>query len=122
MLCAFAEGDSVLFGAPQLSHKESNRIESTAELVRQMGRSVTLRDDGMIVHGRDRKLGIPSITIDFDTCEDHRLAFAAAVAREAGAPINILYPEVVSKSFPEFWDLLNSSRSSSETRAQGRHS
>jgi 5-enolpyruvylshikimate-3-phosphate synthase len=30
---------------------------------------------------------------------------AAAVAKIAGAPLQISHPEVVNKSFPEFWEI-----------------
>ena len=42
---------------------------------------------------------------DFDTDHDHRLAMAAGVLKKCGIPINIIHPEVVSKSFPGYWEL-----------------
>ncbi|MBI4126522.1 MAG: 3-phosphoshikimate 1-carboxyvinyltransferase [Deltaproteobacteria bacterium] len=105
VLAALADGESLLHGAPQLVYKESNRIEKVSELIRLMGREVTLRDDGLVIHGciTNRKL----LPIGFDPADDHRLAFAAAVARRAGCPITLTHPEVVNKSFPEFWDIAN---------------
>ena len=104
VLCALAEGRSVLHGAPHLAHKESSRIESTATLLRGLGCEFTLRDDGIEIQG-----GAPLATapFDFDPNHDHRLAMAAAVARVAGANVRILHPDVVDKSFPEFWELLD---------------
>ena len=43
----------------------------------------------------------------FDPAQDHRMAMAAALLNLAGANLKILTPEVVDKSFPEFWDLFS---------------
>jgi 5-enolpyruvylshikimate-3-phosphate synthase len=50
-LCALAEGDSELYGAPQLVHKESDRIARTAVLLRVTGRTLTPLEDGLRVGG-----------------------------------------------------------------------
>lgn len=107
VLCALADGESHLHGAPHLAHKESNRIEKSAELVRRMGRRVETNSEGMIIHGSN-EYNFPW-KAKFDTDQDHRLAMAAAVAQAVGAKIEILNPEVVNKSFPEFWDIYQSS-------------
>lgn len=103
-LCALAEGDSELFGAPHLVHKESDRLHHLARWIEELGRSVEVRPDGLRIHGPALRPGDEPAVLD---CEnDHRLAFAAAVFRAAGFPIEIRNPEVVSKSFPEFWRIL----------------
>ncbi len=109
VLCAFAEGRSNLFGAKHLIHKESDRIKCIAELVRALGREVELRADGLVIHGR----GLHEVSRDpweFDPQEDHRLAMAAAVAQVAGSGVRVLHPEVVNKSFPEFWQIFRGGR------------
>jgi len=105
VLCAFAEGTSHLYGAPHLAYKESSRIEKTAELLRGLGREIEVRRDGMIIHGH-RVANVRGASWDFDPSDDHRLAMAAAVARQAGEPVRVLHPEVVAKSFPEFWPIV----------------
>lgn len=102
-LCAFANSPSKLFGAPQLIHKESNRIEKTAELLNKIGVQVEKKEDGMIIFPPTHR----SIkAFSYDTDHDHRLAFAAALVKSQGFPITIEHPEVVSKSFPEFWEIV----------------
>lgn len=104
VVCAFAEGTSVLYGAPQLRHKESDRIRSTANLLRAMGVAVVERDDGLEIEGR------PSLkpkAFAFDPDKDHRLAFAAGILNRVGWNIRISDADVVRKSFPEFWSLTN---------------
>jgi len=98
-LCALAEGESELYGAPQLVHKESDRIGKIVELLKVTGRTVTVMEDGVRVSG-DKKIGA---AITYDPDQDHRLAMAAAVLKLAGLPVEILHPEVVNKSFSGFW-------------------
>jgi len=128
VVCAFAEGRSRLHGAPHLAHKESNRIEKSAELIRIMGRESHAIEGGLEIEGRaptDRDdasresihvsvpvsapvsipVGVPVNAPVYDTDHDHRLAMAAAVARAGGVAIRILHPVVVTKSFPEFFDI-----------------
>ena len=107
VLCALAEGESRLHGAPQLAYKESNRIEKSAEIVRRMGRKVETSTDGMIIYGSSAYNFPWRAKIDPD--QDHRIAMACAVAKAVGAKIEITDPSVVSKSFPEFWEVYESS-------------
>ena len=103
-LCALAEGESDLFGAPHLVHKESNRLARLASLIEELGRTVVTRDDGIRITGP--ALQSNGETVVFDCDHDHRLAFAAAVFKAAGFPVVIKNGEVVTKSFPEFWRIL----------------
>ena len=103
VLCAFVEGKSVLFGAPHLKSKESDRIAKTAELIRLCGRKVEEREDGLVIYGSQKKIKMARST--FDPAEDHRLVMAAAMANAGGADIHILNPLVVNKSFPEFLEI-----------------
>jgi 3-phosphoshikimate 1-carboxyvinyltransferase len=47
----------------------------------------------------------PNRSIKVSPDQDHRLAMAAAVLRLSGAPLEILNPECVKKSFPNFWEV-----------------
>lgn len=102
VLCALADGDSILHGAPQLVVKESNRIESTAYLLDHMGRNYKKRPDGIEIQGSPL---IPRMSTEkLSSFKDHRVAMAIAVAMVAGFPFQVEEPSVVQKSFPEFWD------------------
>ncbi len=124
VLCALANGRSRLFGAPHLAHKESNRIIKSAELVEMVGGVARVIAGGLEIDGSMQKRSLSGETSprassqsnednifslinkkSFSTDHDHRLAMAAAVACAAGAPIEILEPQVVNKSFPEFWNI-----------------
>ena len=106
VLCSLAKSPSRLFGAKHLIHKESNRLRETAALLTCVGARFDLHDDGMTIHG-----GLIPIPLKdahpFDPAQDHRMAMAAALLNLAGANLKILTPEVVDKSFPEFWDLFS---------------
>jgi 3-phosphoshikimate 1-carboxyvinyltransferase len=103
MLCSLAHGRSHLYGAPHLVHKESNRINKTAELLDMVGSQYELKADGVVIHGTGGT--IRDDNFRFETDEDHRLAFAAEVLRKAGLNIEIVGKEVVTKSFPDFWEI-----------------
>lgn len=101
VLCSFSEGKSVLHGAPQLAYKESDRIAKTAELLKKSGVQCKTRHDGIEIQGRGT--AVSKTIFSFDPDQDHRLAMAAALLKYFGQPIQIKNPQVVKKSFPEFW-------------------
>ena len=102
VLCSVAEGKSKLYDAPHLGYKESDRLNKTAELLTKMGKKFEIIKGGMIIDGNPNH----SLTqFTYDTDEDHRLAFAAGLAKRIGYDIDVIHPQVVSKSFPEFWDI-----------------
>jgi len=103
VLCALADGVSVLSGAPHLTHKESNRILKVMDLIQLMGREVEERADGLLIHGNSTPFSAEKKMYNPDG--DHRLAMAAAVAMQAGLNLELKTPEVVNKSFPEFWEI-----------------
>jgi 3-phosphoshikimate 1-carboxyvinyltransferase len=106
VLCSLANGRSRLYGAPHLAHKESDRIGKIGELIKCMGRKVRVLPDGLEIDGQATSV-FPG-QFKFSTDHDHRLAMAAAVAKAAGAEIEIQEPKVVDKSFPGFWQAIES--------------
>jgi 3-phosphoshikimate 1-carboxyvinyltransferase len=104
VLCATAEGTSKLYGAPHLKFKESNRIEKTAQLLQIVGFDFEVHKDGMSIFGASPKFATGRAV--FDPENDHRMAMAAAVLRLYGFDLEIQNPEVVDKSFPEFWNCI----------------
>jgi len=104
VLCALAKGESDLYGAPHLIHKESDRLNQIASLLNLLGRDVRVKEDGLSIQGE--RIVPPGPGVTLDCAGDHRLAFAAAVLQAAGFTIEILHPEAVTKSFPEFWSIV----------------
>lgn len=113
VLCAFADGVSVLHGVPQLRHKESDRIKKTRELLSLIGTKTEVLPDGLRIYGQtfeevkknnsEKIKQDINLSLSFDPDHDHRMAMAAALLKLRGYNITIQHPEVVNKSYPSFW-------------------
>ncbi|MEZ4460631.1 MAG: hypothetical protein R3E66_13065 [bacterium] len=95
--CALREGITRIEGGTTLKHKESDRVEDLARLLRANGVRVDTDKTSISIEGGAMA---PNIA---DPADDHRLAFAALVLSVAG-PLTLLNPWVVAKSYPEFFD------------------
>jgi 3-phosphoshikimate 1-carboxyvinyltransferase len=101
ILASFAKTESRFYGARQLVHKESNRIEKTAELLQLAGLGFEPLKDGMIIKPI---LNSPSSSpFTFDPENDHRMAMAAGLLKLKEFEIDILNANVVKKSYPDFY-------------------
>ena len=98
VVASVAEGRSVFYGAARLRLKESDRLESTAEMLKALGASVKVNTDGLEITGA----ALHSGTVD--ACNDHRIAMSAAVASAVAGDVIINGAEAVNKSYPGFWD------------------
>jgi len=107
VLAARAQGTSRITGAAELRAKESDRIESTASMLRQLGVSVETRADGMLIEGSGGRPFEGGVQVQ--AAGDHRIAMSAAVAAlVARSPIEILGSDAVHTSFPDFFQQLES--------------
>lgn len=96
---AAADGETIVSGAAELRHKESDRIGTMVSGLRALGIEAEERPDGArIVGGRLRGGTI-------DSHGDHRIAmsFAMAASRAEG-PVTILDTANVATSYPGFVD------------------
>ena len=85
-------------GIRRLRTKESDRIAATSAMLRALGINTTTTDDSLTVAPGQ----ITSGTVN--SCGDHRIAFAAALAATAATgPITIKGAEAVDKSWPGFF-------------------
>lgn len=107
VLCAVAPGDSHLFGATQLIHKESNRITKTYELLNRCGFQCEIQNDGLKIHGMPDAKYYAKDLIHFNPDGDHRMAFAATLLKLKGFPVLITDPDVINKSYPQFYQHLD---------------
>lgn len=107
MICAKAQGESYLGNAPQLVHKESNRIQKVSDLLTGVGIRHEILSDGMKIFGEGKSFADKSF--DFDPDNDHRMVMAASVLNVLGAKVHILTPEVINKSYPDFLEVVRSS-------------
>lgn len=100
VLCACAQGRSVISGLGTLRYKETDRIAALEYELVKVGINAIGKRDSLLVHG-----GQPSAAI-IDTYNDHRMAMSFAVLGARIAGIKLRNPEVVNKSFPGFWEIL----------------
>ena len=94
---ACARGRTVLRGAGELRHKESDRIAVMAAGLTALGIAVETYADGIAIEGGQLQGGT------VDAHGDHRIAMAFAIAAlRAHGPITILNAEAIATSFPGF--------------------
>jgi 3-phosphoshikimate 1-carboxyvinyltransferase len=75
LLGCFADGTTVVSGAGELRHKESDRIASVVDGLRVVGAEIEAKEDGFVVKGAGGLRGGA-----LDARGDHRLAMLGAVA------------------------------------------
>jgi 3-phosphoshikimate 1-carboxyvinyltransferase len=109
LLAVHAHGDSVLRDAAELRAKETDRIEAVVDGLRPLGAHIRATPDGFTVRG------VPSRIRGGGTVDargDHRIAILGAIAglvsREG---VEVRGAETAAVSFPGFYDLLDSLRS-----------
>jgi 3-phosphoshikimate 1-carboxyvinyltransferase len=99
VVCAFARGTSRLGGLGTLRGKETDRIAALQSELAKLGVITRAGADWLEVDGNPD--ANPGAVIS--THDDHRMAMSFAVAG-LRVPLTIENPEVVSKSFPAFWE------------------
>lgn len=103
---AAAEGPTIFVHAERLRLKESDRIATTAAMLRGLGADVEERTDGLMVMGcgSGDAARPPFPGGRASSAGDHRIAMAAAVAAlVAAGPVVLEGPGAVAKSYPRFW-------------------
>jgi 3-phosphoshikimate 1-carboxyvinyltransferase len=100
---AMAEGTTVVRGASELRHKESDRISATVENLRAMGARIEEKPDGFIIEGTGRLKGA-----GIRTRGDHRIAMAFAVAGLVAEGETALDDvRCIDISYPGFMDIVD---------------
>lgn len=98
VLAACAEGETRVINAARLRLKESDRLESSANMLRALGAEVQELPDGLIITGGALHGS------EVDSCRDHRIAMSAAVAAcAAEGSVSVTDENCVEKSYPCFW-------------------
>lgn len=88
-------------GLASLKIKETDRIEALKRELRKLGVLLTDRHDSELIWDGER---CDPTMEPIDTYQDHRMAMAFAPAALTLGPVTINHPEVVSKSYPHYWD------------------
>jgi 3-phosphoshikimate 1-carboxyvinyltransferase len=99
LLGAFGDGETVVRGAAELRHKESDRIAGVVEGLRALGADIEETEDGLAVRGD----GGPLRGGTLDSRGDHRLAMLGAVAGLASEDgVEVVGMESAAVSYPDF--------------------
>ena len=98
LLASFADGDTVVTGAAELRHKESDRIAAVVDGLASLGAEIEALEDGFAVHGTG---GLRGGTLD--SGGDHRMAMLGAVAGLASSEgVAVQGMEAAAVSYPGF--------------------
>lgn len=100
VLASFGKKTSTIYNAERLKIKESNRLETTAELINNLGGDVKITDDGLIIRPTNNMHGGT-----IESFGDHRIVMAGAVMATAlKEELIINGAEAVTKSYPDFFE------------------
>ncbi|MDE5875506.1 MAG: 3-phosphoshikimate 1-carboxyvinyltransferase [Muribaculaceae bacterium] len=102
-----------LTGVRNLRIKESDRLEALRREMLKLGYHLDVEEDAIEWTGG--AYGVESR--DIETYDDHRIAMAFAILALRGGRFRIHHPEVVEKSFEDFWNQLK--RLGVECRREG---
>lgn len=91
---------SVLKNAKRLRLKESDRIQSTYDMLKSFGVHCEIDGDNLVIYKSEMK---PAVV---NSCDDHRIVMAAAIASVITKEVEIKDWQAVSKSYPSFFDEL----------------
>ena len=106
ILAACCRGESYIKGVHRLFNKESNRAESIGEMLENFDVPYSMEDDSFCITGVRKLQG----TV-INGHNDHRIVMAAAIgALRASGPVDITGAEAVNKSYPGFFEDLDSVR------------
>ena len=98
LMGCFAEGETVVRGAEELRHKESDRISTVVDGLRGLGADIEATDDGFVVRGTGSLRGGT-----IHSHGDHRLAMLGAVAGLASENgVEVIGMEAAAVSYPDF--------------------
>jgi len=100
-IAPFAVGPTRVTGIGFIRRKETDRVAAVVTELRRMGITAEEEEDGFIVYP-----GAPRAA-DIETYEDHRMAMSFAVTALAAPGIRIRNPSTVSKTFPDFFAVLD---------------
>ena len=94
-----AEGITVFKNIERLRAKESDRVQTTADMITALGGSISFDETNIYVTGTSLRGG--TVT----SANDHRIAMSAAVASLiCSEKVVIKEAEAVSKSYPDFYE------------------
>jgi len=104
--CALMNIPFHFHGLSTLKIKETDRIKALKTEMRKLGYVIRDQHNAELIWDGERC--DPDPTVGIDTYEDHRMALAFAPASLCQDKLLINNPQVVTKSYPHFWEDLQS--------------
>jgi len=103
VLCVALNIPARLTGLSTLRDKETDRLQALSNELNKIGAKNSIEKNTLILYKND--------TLNFsqpiETYGDHRMAMAFAIFSERYDCVEITSPEIVNKSFPNFWEQHN---------------
>ena len=100
--CCMLDMPFRITGLQSLKIKETDRIAALRTELRKLGYVIGEAKDSILFWDGERCEADPEPAID--TYEDHRMAMSFAPCAQVLGEIRINNPQVVSKSYPKFWE------------------
>ena len=101
------EGPIRLTGIGSWRVKETDRLTALATEMNKFGAIVEEGTDWLCIH---KPGGVSATDATIETYDDHRMAMSLSLAAVAGVSVTILDPDCTAKTFPTYFDLLESLR------------
>jgi len=102
VIAGTVNGQSELTGISRARIKESNRVAAVKDGLERMGLSVKEEEDRLTINGGRLRGAV------IDPRDDHRIAMAFSILGTVAGETVINNAECVTKTYPEFWDVLKS--------------
>eukprot|EP01026_Neomeris_dumetosa_P050997 TRINITY_DN4482_c0_g1_i12.p1 TRINITY_DN4482_c0_g1~~TRINITY_DN4482_c0_g1_i12.p1 ORF type:complete len:423 (-),score=87.91 TRINITY_DN4482_c0_g1_i12:141-1295(-) len=104
VVALFAKGTTTIRNVYNWRVKETERMKAIVTELRKLGATVE--------EGHDYCVITPPTTvnpgIEIETYDDHRMAMAFSLVACAGVPVTILDPSCTKKTFPDYYEVLES--------------
>lgn len=102
VVALFASGPTNIRNVAHIRDKETDRISDLTRELQRLGADVEERSDGLTI------TPAPLRPATIQTYDDHRMAMSLALTGLRSAGVTILDPSCVGKTFPRYWEVLDS--------------
>jgi 3-phosphoshikimate 1-carboxyvinyltransferase len=103
-VAVFADSPTRVTGIGFIRGKETDRVAAVVTELQRLGIEATEEDDGFVIQPGATKAAA------VQTYDDHRMAMSFALIGLRNPGVTILEPACVAKTFPTYWDVLESLR------------
>lgn len=110
--CALLRRSFHFTGLESLRIKETDRIAALQTELKKLGKKLEVVGDDTIIYNSEQDEAPTAVSaagqgVEISTYDDHRMALAFAPAAMLFPHLSIAHPEVVAKSYPNFWEHLS---------------